>query len=155
MCAAGCLDRMIPNAHFAPIVIGRDINGRHIALNLSSLAIDARPIGMREANCARIDDFAHESDMAKAHIAMWLEYHDSALLRAIAARIFAIRLIPPCARITIDLDARHLPGNGNALQIGRALRKRRRRRRRYDSGNACQCKAGRDEGFEAVFHVYA
>ena len=99
------LDRIVPDANLAPVIVGRDINCGNIALDLSAPSVDLGPIGVGEQHFARIDHLADIGDVTKTHVAMRLEHHHRAFLRAATTGIFTLGLIPPCARIAINLDA--------------------------------------------------
>jgi len=105
MGAARTFDRIIPDANLAPVIVGGHIDRGDIALDLSAPPVDLGPIGVGEQHFARIDHLADIGNMAKAHVAMRLEHHHRALLGTATAGIFTLGLIPPGARITINLDA--------------------------------------------------
>ena len=113
------LDRVVPDAHRAPVIVRRHINRLHVILDLPTTAINRRPVRVTQQHRAVVDDLADRRDMAELHIAMRLERHDRTDFGAAAALELTLCLVPPCMRITIDGDARLLASIRHALQVRR------------------------------------
>ena len=118
--------------------------------NLPAPAVAARPVSVGEHDDAAFDDAVDHRDMAEPQLSALLEDDHRADARPVPAAIAAVRLIPPCPGIAVDLDSRRRPRKRHALADIVEQRRTRRRRTGQGEERGGQRKRESDENHDAA-----